>query len=224
MQGVTVLILIPFITVYRAATSKDDHDALRVLLDETPRDQPPVPEFYKLFAILTSQVYHRRLGHSVKRHIHQLLITWSPEIQKAVLGGLLGEDRSLIALGYVVDDMEMHKTLGLALGTDGEADFKKEVLAKYIRETILPKEVQSEWVLKQISEKLLVHVVSPEGFRSVLLPACQKAMLRSPETSIQVRDIPIFQLYFKTSLYRRMPLFDSVARSLCPTWSSDGLE
>jgi hypothetical protein len=111
----------------------------------------------------------------------------SVDNQKSVLKALLREDGSLVALGFVVDHFEKYKILSKILDDDLKG-FKQEVTNKYIRECILPKEAPSEWTLKEISQNLLSNVISSDGFKTLVLPACQKAMLRSPETSMHVSE------------------------------------
>lgn len=103
-----------------------------------------------------------------------------------VLKGLLGQEECIVALGFVVHCFEEGKGLNTILNEDEITELKRDSLNKYISECILSKEAPSEWILREISQNLLSHIVSEEDFKEILLPACQKAILRSPETSMQV--------------------------------------
>ena len=143
------------------------------------------PAFCDIFNLLVAQAHCTRFQNLVKRKIKILCDSLDLKAQKDFFNALLKYERSLTGFSYVLDYLAKQNKLELMI-QDEKMPTKKDITETFLRGYILTKEKQSARALDQISRNLLHYIITPEEFKALLLPACQKAMLRSPETAIQV--------------------------------------
>lgn len=101
---------------------------------------------------------------------------------------------NLVAISIFVQYLQKK---GSDLGILGEAGLptKAQILELYIKECIMTKSAKTVWFLNKTSS-CIFPIITEEDCRATLVPAIQKAMLRSPEITAEVRICAIYFNHF----------------------------
>lgn len=146
----------------------------------------PTRSYCRLLGTLLSRVQGGRFERSAERRLFRLLDSLDKESVAEVFKQFLNEN-NLIALAMLVQYHDQKGKVSDVLGLNGFPS-KGDILDVYIKECLMTKVAKSVWYLNKTSKNIF-PMVTEDNFKTLLLPAIQKAMLRSPEIAAEVLNI-----------------------------------
>lgn len=181
------------------ASSKDAYQLIKLVLTQCYEEQHLTDSVVELLANLLSHLKSRHLQRYARKKLGAWCDTRSKNVTQLLIRKLVKLDKTLVALCMLIDWLQRTSKLDSML-TENEMPTKEDIIKLFTTRHIMTKTKQALRCTK-ISSNLLWQFVGPEEFKSILWPAIQKAMLRSPETVIEAVGCVLGSLKFGLNEY-----------------------